>query len=160
MDANVITQLAQLEQLPMSALRRKWGELFGTPSPGHNRTFLIKRLSYRIQELAYGALKPETRAQLDGLLEAAGYDDLGRLNSGPAAKRRADGILPGTLLIREFQGERHTVTVLEEGFEYRGKPYRSLSAIAREISGSQWNGPAFFGLRGKGKITRRTRHGQ
>jgi hypothetical protein len=65
--------------------------------------------------------------------------------------------VPGTLLVRHYQGERHTVTVLAEGFEYRGKPYRSLTAITREIAGVQWNGPAFFGLRGKDKVTVRRR---
>jgi len=157
MDADIIRQLAELERLLFPELKRKWIDLFGTEPPGYNRIFLIKRLSYRIQELAYGGVRPETRAKLDAILDAEGYDEFGRAGSKPAPKLPGDGLVPGTVLVRHYQGQRHSVTVLAEGFEYRGKPYRSLTAIAREIAGVQWNGPAFFGLRGKGKTTVRRR---
>ncbi len=162
MDIEILRRLAELERLPMGELRRRWETLFGTKAPGHNRTFLVKRLSYRIQELAYGGVRPETRQQLDRLLEEAGYDELGRPKNNDGTKLSGDDIAPGTVLIREYQGVRHTVTVLPEGFEYRGKPYRSLTAIAREIAGCQWNGPSFFGLRGKDPATvkRRRKNGR
>jgi len=153
MKADIIRQLAELEKMPFSGLKERWRELFGGEPPGYNRRFLVKRLSYRIQELAYEGLKDETRAKLDAALDAAGYDELGRPGPEGPCQLPNDGIVPGTLLVREYDGKRHTVTVLEQGFEYRGKPYRSLSAVAREVSGSRWNGPAFFGLRGKGRTT-------
>lgn len=157
MEADVIRKLAELERLPSGELKQRWVEMIGSEPPGYNRTFLIKRLSYRIQELAYGGLRPETRAKLDEVLDGAGYDELGRPGAQPKPQLPGNGIVPGTVLVRDFQGVRHTVTVLADGFEYRGKPYRSLSAIAREISGTQWNGPSFFGLRGKGNTTVRRR---
>lgn len=162
MDGDIIRQLAELDRLPYGELKQKWVGMFGAEPPGYNRVFLIKRLSYRIQELAYGGLRPETRAKLDAVLEAEGFDELGRPGAEPKPQMPGDGIVPGTVLVREFQGERHTVTVLADGFEYRGKPYRSLSSIAREISGCRWNGPSFFGLRGKGKttVTRRGKDGK
>jgi hypothetical protein len=130
--------------------------------PGYNRVFLVKRLSYRVQELAYGGMSPDTRAKLDGILEAEGFDDLGRASARPKAKPPAEGIVPGTLLVRDYQGERYTVTVIADGFEFQGKPYKSLSPIAREITGTNWNGPAFFGLRGAGRttVTRRADDGR
>jgi hypothetical protein len=153
MGPDLIKQLAALDAMGLDELRAKWTELFGTEAPGYNRGFLVKRLSYRVQELAYGGLGAETRARLDRVLEAEGYDDLGRPGKRAPARHSGEGIVPGTLLVRDYQGRRHTVTVTAEGFEYCGKPYRSLSPIAREITGTNWNGPAFFGLRAAGRVT-------
>lgn len=150
MKNDILRQLAELERMPFAGLRKQWQELFGGEPPGYNRTFLIKRLSYRIQERAYGGIKPETRAELDRMLNEEGYDELGRLGPKEAPRIREDQIVPGTTLIRYWKGERHTVTVLDEGFEYLGQPHKSLSAIAKKISGTKWSGPAFFGLRKKG----------
>ena len=103
---------------------------------------LEKRLAYRIQELAYGGLKPETRARLEALGE--------QLDGGNVVLRRvrADGPpLAGTRLVREHAGVEHAVTVLVDGFEWEGRPYRSLSAVARHITGTRWNGWTFFGLK-------------
>ena len=94
------------------------------------------------QELAYGGLKPETVARLEALGE--------QLDGGNIAVRRArtdDKPVTGTRLIREYQGVEHSVTALAGGFEWQGRPYRSLSAIARAITGTRWNGWTFFGLR-------------
>ena len=145
----VLRQLAELEQLSVVELTDRWRALIGTEPRRNNRRFLIKRLAYRIQELAYGGLTAQDRDRMERLLDAEGYDDQGfsvtKSRRRPANK---DGkFLPGTLLIREWAGERHEVRVLERGFDYRGLPYRSLSAVARLITGTQWNGPAFFGLR-------------
>jgi hypothetical protein len=106
---------------------------------------LVSRLSYRVQELAYGGLKPETRARLEALGE--------QLDGGNVVLRRirADSRpLPGTRLVREYDGVQHVVTVRADDFEYEGRPYRSLSAIARHITGTRWNGWVFFGLRQPG----------
>ena len=141
---DVLGRLAALRTLPTADLKRQWGELFGTEPPPFNRPYLQSRLAYRIQELAYGGLKPETRARLEALGE--------QLDGGNVVLRRirADHRpLPGTRLLREHAGVEHTVTVLPDGFEYEGRPYRSLSAVARHITGTRWNGWTFFGLKGR-----------
>ena len=140
--ANVLGRLAALQTLPTPDLKRQWRELFGAEPPPFNRPYLQSRLAYRIQELAFGGLKPETRARLEALGE--------QLDGGNVVLRRvrADSRpLPGTRLLREHAGVEHTVTVLPDGFEWEGRPYRSLSAIARAITGTRWNGWAFFGLK-------------
>ena len=147
----VLTKLAAIERMSFEDLKLKWRAMFGTEPPGYNRGFLIKRLSYKVQEDAYGGVSAETRSKLDGVLDAAGFDELGRLRKTSVATTAGDKMVPGTSLVRFWNDQRHVVTVLDKGFEYQGKPYRSLSAIAKEISGTKWNGPAFFGLRRKGK---------
>lgn len=140
--ADVLGRLAALQTLPTPDLKQQWRELFGTEPPPFNRPYLQSRLAYRIQELAYGGLKPETRARLEALGE--------QLDGGNVVLRRtrADGRpLAGTRLLREWRGVEHAVTVLVDGFEWEGRPYRSLSAIARAITGTRWNGWAFFGLK-------------
>ena len=157
MKRDIIRQLADLDRATVPELKQKWREMFGAETPGYNRTFLIKRLSYRIQEEAYGGVGTETRAALDAVLDTAGYDDLGRPSKAPTVPVAGEQMVPGTTLVRVWNDRRYVVTVLDDGFEFRGKPYRSLTAIATEISGTKWNGPAFFGLRRKGKATVRRR---
>lgn len=135
-------RLAALKTTPTPELKKQWRQLFETEPPPFNRRYLESRLAYRIQELAYGGLKPETIKRLEALGE--------QLDGGDKRKRsiRAD-IRPiaGTRLIREWQGIEHVVTVLADGFDWQGRPYRSLSAIARAITGTRWNGWTFFGLK-------------
>jgi hypothetical protein len=124
-------------------LKAKWRELFDTEPPPYNRRFLESRLAYRIQEVAYGGLKPETIARLEAIAE-----DLDGGNPDRRRRRAAqDRPIAGTRLIREWQGVEHSVTVRDDGYEYRGRPYKSLSAIARLITGTRWNGWIFFGLK-------------
>ena len=142
MTDTVLAQLAALKTAPIGALKQKWRDLFETEPPPYNRRFLESRLAYRIQELAYGGLKPETIKRLEALGE--------QLDGGNVAlrKTRADERpIAGTRLIREWQGIEHTVMVLKDGYEWQGRPYKSLSAIARAIAGSRWNGWVFFGLK-------------
>ena len=141
--STVLRQVAELNDMNLDDLRQRWRELFDGEPPTYGRTMLMKRLAYRIQELAYGALPDDVRDQMDRILDGAGYDEMGRKGniSKPA------GPVPGTLLIREWKGQRHEVTALENGFEYRGRRFRSLSAVAFHITGTKWNGPAFFGVR-------------
>jgi len=108
----------------------------------HSRDFLIKRLAYRIQELAYGGLSARAEAKLEQLIG----DEEDRVN-GKLPKRSKDRPITGTRLIREWKGVEHCVTVLDDGYEYRGAKYTSLSPIARAITGTRWSGPLFFGLR-------------
>lgn len=142
--AQVLARLTALQTATATELKAQWRVLFGKEPPPFNRPYLVSRLSYRVQELAYGGLKPETRARLEALGE--------QLDGGNVVLRRirADSRpLPGTRLIREHGGVQHVVTVRADDFEYEGRPYRSLSAIARHITGTRWNGWTFFGLKGR-----------
>jgi Protein of unknown function (DUF2924) len=142
MKDTVLSQLAALKGAPALALKAKWRVLFDTEPPPYNRRFLESRLAYRIQELAYGGLKKEIVERLRVLGKQ--YDG----KPGGRAKVRSDKLpLSGTKLIREWQGVQHCVTVRRDDFEYQGRPYKSLSAIAREITKTRWNGWVFFGLR-------------
>ena len=135
-------RLVALKTMPTLELKKQWRQLFESEPPAFNRRYLESRLAYRIQELAYGGLKPETVRRLEKLGE--------ELDGGSNAKRqvRADSRpISGTRLIREYQGVEHCVTVRDDDFEYQGRPYKSLSAIARAITGTQWNGVVFFGLK-------------
>ena len=151
--ASVLRQLAELERMDTPALRERWQVLYGKEPPRLYRQFLIKRLAYRIQELAYGGLSDEARARMARVLDEEGYDDAGAKQGVARPKPDEGQMVPGTLLIREYDGVRHEVRVLDQGFEYRGVPYRSLSGVARAITGTAWNGPRFFGLRNTGAKT-------
>ena len=147
--ASVLRDLAELQGLRLSALRARWRDLFGTEPPGYKRDRMVKRLGYRLQELAYGGLTPEASSRLEQIAEEVDGPVRKDGKVRPMRRRKADGQLtPGTRLVREWGGQQHEVTVLESGFEYAGRTFRSLSAVARAISNSHWNGWAFFGLRG------------
>ena len=135
-------RLAALKTMAVSELKAQWRELFGTEPPGYNRRHLETRLGYRIQELVYGGLKPDTIRRL----EALGEQHADSNNTTRPIRHDAMPIA-GTRLLREWQGVEHSVTVLTEGYEWQGRPYRSLSAIARAITGTRWNGLVFFGLK-------------
>jgi hypothetical protein len=145
MTASIPVRLAALKTMPMPELRAEWRSLFETEPPPFNRRALENRLAYRIQELAYGGLKPETRKRLEALGDIYDSDNV-------ATRRIRHDARPvaGTRLVREYQGIEHTVTVLAEGYEWEGRPYRSLSAIARAITGTRWNGLVFFGVKRQG----------
>ncbi len=142
MTDTILARLAALKTTPTPDLKKQWRELFETEAPPYNRRFLESRLAYRIQELTYGGLKPATIERLEALGE--------QLDGGNIVLRRTradERPIAGTRLIREWQGVEHTVTVLRDGYEWQGRPYRSLSAIARAITGTRWNGWVFFGLK-------------
>jgi hypothetical protein len=141
MSNSVLAQIKGLKSMDAKALKARWRELFATEPPPYNRRFLESRLAYRVQELAYGGLKPETLERLATLAEQAG----GRRAKG--ARSAQERPITGTRLIREWRGIEHSITVRDDGFEYQGRPYRSLSAIARQITGTRWNGLVFFGLK-------------
>ena len=142
MNDPVLARLVALKTTPTPQLKEQWRQLFEGEPPAFNRRYLESRLAYRIQELAYGGLKPETVRRLEKLGEEL---DGGRVD---VRKRPAnDRPISGTRLIRDYQGVEHCVTVRDNDFEYKGRPYKSLSAIARAITGTQWNGLTFFGLK-------------
>jgi DUF2924 family protein len=135
--------LAVLARLTMAQLKDRWRSLYGTDLPRRiGRGLLTRAIAYRLQERVSGGLKPSTRRLLERL---AGNADSGQpLNLAAAPPAAA-----GTVLMREWQGTTHEVTVLDRGVLYRRKRYRSLSEVARLITGCRWSGPLFFGLRSK-----------
>ena len=140
----MLARLAALKIATTPELKAQWRELFDSEPPSFNRKYREFRLAYRIQELAHGGLKPETIRRLERLGE--------ELDGGDRRKSRirADTMpIAGTRLIREWQGVEQVVTVTADGFEWQGRPYRSLSAIARAITGTRWNGLIFFGLKSR-----------
>ncbi|MCQ0971527.1 DUF2924 domain-containing protein [Sulfitobacter faviae] len=137
-------RLAALKTATTLELKAQWRDLFDTEPPPFNRRYLESRLAYRIQELAYGGLKPETIRRLERLGEELDGGDRKK------SRMRADTMpIAGTRLIREWQGVEYIVTVTADGFEWRGRPYKSLSAIARAITGTRWNGWVFFGMKNR-----------
>jgi hypothetical protein len=136
---SVLAQLAALKAAPVAALKQKWRDLFEREPPPYNRRFLETRLAYRIQELAYGGLKPETVERLDAIAD--------ELKGGKRRKYFDSRPIAGTRLLREWKGVEHCVTVRDDDFEYQGRPFKSLSAIARAITGTRWNGLIFFGIK-------------
>ncbi len=135
-------RLVALKAASTPELKAQWRELFDSEPPAFNRRYLESRLAYRIQELHYGGLKSETIARLEALGEQLDGGDL------VVRRNRADDRpIVGTRLIREWQGVEHTVTVLADGYEWQGRPYKSLSSVARAITRTRWNGWIFFGLR-------------
>jgi hypothetical protein len=143
MSGTVLGQIAGLKARSIAELHDMWRELFDREPPVLGRRYLEDRIAYRVQELHFGGLSDRSRRRLDALADQL----------EPKAARRPDPGRPvaGTQLRREWKGVEHVVTVREHDFEYEGRPYRSLSAIAREIAKSRWNGWAFFGLRRNGK---------
>jgi hypothetical protein len=118
-----------------------WKECFGLAAPkAVRRDLMIRFLAYKLQEQAHGGLDSDTRKRLRELTRKLETNPNAELSSSPRIK-------PGTQLLRDWRGESHRVTVVENGFEYGGKLYPSLSKIARLITGTRWSGPVFFGLR-------------
>lgn len=136
----VAAQMAQLPHLPMPRLWALWDELFNQRPGHHHRTYLESRIAYKLQERAFGGLPSHVRRKLELI---------GKTGEVPNHKRRADAsLVPGTTLVREYNGITYRVRVLEDGrFDLDGRPFKSLSAVARAITGSVYSGPVFFGLK-------------
>lgn len=131
--AAIAAEIARIRSLALEALRRRWRIEFGRTAPaGLNKDLLRRMVTWHIQERAFGGLDRASLAFLDSLARQSG------------SPRR--NLKPGTVLVREYQGKRHTVTVAREGFDWQGTTYPSLSAIARAITGTAWSGPRFFAL--------------
>jgi hypothetical protein len=138
-DLEVAQRLEALCDLTADELRKEWRRLYRSQPPRLSRDLLVRAIAYRIQELRYGGLSKATRRKLATLVEAR---DSGRM----IAKEGAQRIRAGARLIREWNGRTHAVMVEQDGFSYAGQNYRSLSAVARDITGARWSGPRFFGL--------------
>jgi hypothetical protein len=121
-------------------LEKLWRDLFGrVPSPALRRETLIPILAYRIQEKAFGGFRESTVRKLRKLAEEHACE--------PTPVQDAGRPKTGTRYVREYDGKLHEVTILDFGYEYQGNAYRSLTEIAKVITGAKWSGPAFFGLR-------------
>jgi len=135
-------QIAGLHTLPFKQLQALWRQHFCSEPPTHNRQFLERHLAHKIQEQAYRLVNPDLLARNQERIAAL---------LKPAKARARDAarqVPPGTMFTRHYQGRDHQVTASADGqFEFEGRPYRSLSMIAREITGSRWSGPVFFGLK-------------
>ena len=132
MTQSVLARVAALKSTPTAGLKALWRDLFANEPPPYNRRFLESRLGYRIQELAFGGLKPETVERIAALGEQLDGKSTKR------ARSAQDRPIAGTRLIREWQGVEHCVTVRDDGYEYQGRLYKSLSAIARVITPTEW----------------------
>jgi hypothetical protein len=138
---SLANELAELRELDATALKQRWRALYRTEAPVRiGQALLLQAVSYRLQEKALGSLKPSTRR----LLERTAEDDAGRRTPTEAPTTK---ITPGSVLIREWHGVSHRVTVLADGVMLQGSRYRSLSEVARKITGTRWSGPRFFGLK-------------
>lgn len=141
MSTEISTKLQELPRLSKPELLALWRELFAQPAhPKLRRDLMIPLLAYGIQEQAYGGLKPTTRKRLQQLAAEQQKEQKAPLPLLPQLK-------PGTKLLRQWQGEMHEILVADGGFEYRGTRYKTLSEIARQITGTRWSGPLFFGLK-------------
>ena len=149
--AEVTRQLAALPDMTVGQLQDEYREAFGEPSRSRNKVYLRKKVAWRIQELAEGELSARARSLIEELsadAPARWRPGRKRAAAAPLSAGARDPRLPplGTELTRSYEGDDHRVTVLEGGFEYEGERYRSLSRIARVITGTNWNGFLFFGL--------------
>ena len=147
-------RITELETLSTTELRTRWEPAFKRPTPKRaSRDLFLRTLAYHMQEQTEGGLSKATRRRL--ARRAIGEADLARSLKSVTPRPKT-----GTRLVREWCGEVHRVTVLGDGFDWRGNRYASLSQIARAITGARWSGPRFFGLRKIGSRTREATHGR
>jgi Protein of unknown function (DUF2924) len=132
-------ELDRLRSLGVDDLRREWRRSYHGDAPRISRDLLVLAVGYRVQEIEHGGLGKATRRKLQTIAKA--LRTTGRIGPTPNLSLK-----PGARLVREWHGRTHTVTVAEDGFEYAGTRYPSLTKIARKITGAHWSGPRFFGL--------------
>ena len=162
MELNIGKEVARMQNMTVPELRVRYAEVFGEETRAGNKVWLVKRIAWRLQSQAEGDLSERARKRAAELANDADV----RMNPPRQRKPTAEAsertitvpskitpnteLLPGTVLQRDYKGQLVRVTVLEEGFEYAGDQYRSLTAIAKVVTGKHWNGFHFFGLRKKG----------
>lgn len=162
--AAVSEQLAALEKMTVGELVVKYREVFGVPTRTRNKDYLRKKVAWRIQELAEGGLSPRAMAKIEELAPLAparwrstqpapGSAVAVVMSARPLAPRDPRLPPPGSVIVRVLRGVEHRVTVLDDGFEYQGELYPTLSQLARFIAGTPWNGYLFFGLKRRTQAT-------
>ena len=138
-------KIARLSNLSIDKLKERWAAVLNTAPPGRcSKKLLVAGIAYQLQKQAFGGLRPEVIQQLERIAASAG-------KPGSPPTKQATTAMSGTVLIRDWQGTSHQVTLLEHGVMYRGENYRSLSQVARLITGTNWSGPLFFGLKSRSK---------
>lgn len=139
---SMAAQIAKLPELPYPQIKALWRKLFGAEVPTYIRPFLERRIAYKLQEIEFRKSHP-------GLIERNTRKIASLIKNGKLRKRDRDyRPVYGTVLTRQYQDQEHRVVVSADGqYEYEGRAYQSLSMIAREITGSRWSGPVFFGLK-------------
>ena len=142
-DRSVLCQIDELQSMSLPALRKKWSDLVGLDPGKLTKPYLVRRLAYRVQELTYGGMSRDSRDQLKAWAETPE-------KMQKKQPREKSNLQPGTRLLRDWHGMRHEVTVQTDGFLFNGKTYRSLSSIARAITGRHCGGRRFFGLQPTG----------
>ena len=153
---SITAQIAQLQGMTVGQLRQEYLRLFGEEARSRNRTWLWKRCAWRVQELEYGGLSERAQRRLEELMPNAEFAlrvPQGRFQEFKdlALRQTRDARIPrpGTVVLKNYKGRRIVVEVLANGFSYEGQTFRSLSAVAREVTGTRWNGLLFFNLAGK-----------
>ena len=150
---SLITEIMALKNASLEAIKAKYTEVFGEDAPStNNKIFLWKKIAYRLQEKQYGSLPEATLGRIAELIER--YDPVNNKSMRPAAaqepgRKQLTGRdrrlpIPGAILKKEYKGRVYEVKILEKGFEYDGKIYKTLSAVAKTITGAHWNGYLFF----------------
>ena len=163
MKTSILKDIEQLKHMTVLQLRGRYREVFGEETRSHHKAFLIRRIAWRLQADAEGDLTERARRRAMEIANDADLRTRAPKMKPDEASDRAQRTtvqnlsgardprlpLPGTQIPREYKGQTHFVDVLEDGFQYEGQYYRSLSKIATEITGTRWNGFSFFGLTGK-----------
>lgn len=142
---DIAKEIADLANRKTHELREVWRRIYrADPPAGISRDLLIRAIAYQIQEGELGSLGGAAKRRLRALAQKMGSEGSASFDLGPSLK-------PGAKLIREWRGKTYSIIALEDGFDFEGRRYPSLSKIAREITGARWSGPRFFGLAGRGK---------
>ena len=154
MRESILPEIMALRALPMKELKKKYEELFDGERPASTqKIYLWKRIAYRMQEIAYGGLSQEAQGKIKELIQE--YDPINnkalRPEKGPQELKKPNSRdrrlpIPGTVIVKDYKGNRIQVKVLEKGFEYGGGVYQTLSAVAKVVTGAHWNGFVFFNL--------------
>lgn len=139
----IATEIAALRELDVEALVGRYETLFGRPPRSKNREHLFRKIAHRMQEVRFGGLSNVARKRL---AELAATIELPTATIAPTPQPKR-GLAPGSVISRDWHGRRIEITVLDDGrFEHDGVPYRSLSAVAKAVTGAHWNGRLFFGI--------------
>jgi len=155
MGENTVTKIMELKSMSLGELQKKYEEVFeGAKAPSNNKVYLWRKIAYRIQELDRGELAEQTQGKIEEFIQK--YDPINNKALRPDIAEKSDACkravrdkrlpIPGTIITKDYKGNKLQVKILESGFEYNNKPYKSLSAIAKDVTGAHWNGYLFFGL--------------
>jgi hypothetical protein len=141
-------EIAELRAMDVPSLVAKYEAVFGRAPRVKHREFLWKRIAWKIQEQRFGGLSDAAKRRLDELIAEIDLPlgEATRTVTGRLASARSSQLAVGTTITREWRGQQITVRVVQDGIEWNGVPYRSLSAVAKAVTGTHWNGPLFFGL--------------